>query len=161
MKMFILITVAFWGLSTATAMAQVMTPAQYVAAAGAGDLYERQSSRIVSETSQDPRVQAFATMMIEDHGQSTAKVKAAAARSHVPAAAPRLTPLQAELIAELQATSGPARDATYVAQQKAAHGQALAVQKAYATEGGAPALKSAAAAVVPIVQHHIEMLKGM
>ena len=47
--------------------------------------------------------------------------------------------------------SGPARDATYIAQQKASHNQALAVQKAYATDGAAPALKAATAGIVPVV----------
>ncbi len=143
------------------AAAQVMTPGEYVMTAGASDLFERQSSQIVLTTTQDPKIRSFATMMIADHGQSTAQVKAAAAKSRVAVAPPKLTPLQTELIAELQAESGPARDATYTAQQKAAHGQALTVQKAYAMAGTAPALKSAAAGIVPVVQSHITMLMGM
>ena len=82
-------------------------------------------------------------------------------QSHVMAAPPKLNPMQTELIAELKAESGTARDATYIAQQKAAHGQALAVQQAYAMDGTAPALKAAAADIVPVVQHHIDMLKDM
>lgn len=143
------------------AVAQVMPAREYVAIAGASDLYERQSSQIVLETTQNPQIKSFATMMIADHGKSTADVKAAAAKSKVKAPPPMLTPLQTELIAELRAESGPARDATFVAQQKAAHGQALAVQKAYAMDGTAPALKAAAATIVPVVEHHIEMLKTM
>ena len=82
-------------------------------------------------------------------------------RSRVRVAPPKLMPLQQELITELRAETGPARDAAYVAQQKASHGQALAVQKAYAMEGTAPALKTTAAAIVPVVEHHIMMLKAM
>lgn len=145
----------------APAFAQVMTPAEYVKTAGASDLYERQSSQLVLQSTVDPKVKAFATMMVDNHGESTAKVKAAAAKSGVPAAAPMLTPTQLELIAQLQALKGPERDARYVAEQKAAHGQALSVQKAYAAEGTAPALKAAAAQIVPVVEHHIEMLKAM
>ena len=147
--------------AAAPAFAQAMTPPEYVMTAGASDLYETQSSQLVLETTQDPKVRAFATMMVQDHGKSTAMVKAAAAKSRVPAKPPKLMPLQAELIAQLRAEKGPARDAAYVAQQKAAHGQALAVQKAYADGGTAPALKSAAAGIVPVVEHHIEMLKAM
>jgi putative membrane protein len=143
------------------ALAAPFTPAEYVETAGASDLYEKQSSQIVMQTTTDPKIKAFATMMISDHTKSTADVKAAAAKSKVPAAPPKLMPLQAELIAELQAETGPARDARYVAQQKASHGQALAVQKAYAMEGTAPALKSVAATIVPVVEHHVEMLKTM
>ena len=147
--------------AAAPAFAQVMRPAEYVKTAGASDLYERQSSQLVLESTTDPKVKAFATMMIDNHGKSTAEVKAAAAKSGVAAAPPTLTPTQVELIAELQALKGAERDARYIAEQKAAHGQALSVQKAYAMEGKAPALKSAAAKIVPVVEHHIMVLKMM
>jgi putative membrane protein len=151
---------ALYALMAATpAAAQVMTPAEYVKTAGASDLYERQSSQIVLQTTHDPKIRAFAEGMIADHAKSTADVKAA--RSRVPATPPALTPVQQELIAELRAESGPARDATYLAQQKASHNQALDVQKAYALDGTAPALKAAAAKIVPVVEHHVAMLKTM
>lgn len=148
-------------LAAAPAAAQVMTPAEYVATAGASDLYERTSSQIVLESTRDPKVRSFAEMMIAHHAKSTADVKTAAARSRVKAAPPRLNPLQTELVAELRAESGPARDMAYIAQQKASHGQALNVQQAYAADGTAPALKAAASGIVPIVQQHIELLKTM
>lgn len=143
------------------AAAQVMTPAEYVMTAGASDLYEITSSQVLLETTQDPKLRAFAQMMITDHTMSTADLKAAAARSRVKATPPKLTPLQQELVTELRAEQGSARDAAYVAQQKASHGQALNVQKAYAMEGTAPALKAAATTIVPVVEHHIMELKSM
>ena len=146
---------------SAPALAQPMVPAEYVATAGASDLYESQSSQIVLETTKNPKIKAFATMMVADHGKSTAAVKAAAAQSKVAATPAKLMPSQAELIAALRAERGPARDAVYVAQQRAAHGQALAVHKGYAMDGMAPALKKVAAGIVPVVMHHIEMLKAM
>ena len=148
-------------LLAAPASAQVMTPTEYVTTAGASDLYEITSSQVVLETTQNPQLRDFAQMMITQHIQSTADVKAAAMRSRVRVAPPKLMPLQQELITELRAETGPARDAAYVAQQKASHGQALAVQKAYAMEGTAPALKMAATGIVPVVEHHIMMLKAM
>jgi len=148
-------------LLAAPATAQVMAPAEYVAAAGAGDLYERTSSQVVLETTQNPQVRQFAQLMIDHHTKSTADVAAAAAQDSVAAPPPQLNALQAELVAQLQVEQGPARDAAYIAQQKAAHGQALNVQKAYAMEGTAPALKSAAAGIVPVVEEHIALLKAM
>ena len=74
------------------AMAQVMAPAEYVATAGASDLYERQSSQIVLETTANPDVRSFATMMLSAHAQSTAEVKAAAIKSNVRPAPPMLKP---------------------------------------------------------------------
>jgi len=156
-----------WPLSTpllllaAPAAAQVMTPAEYVATAGASDLYERTSSQLVLETTTDPRIRSFAQMMTEAHSKSTADVQAAAAGSGITAPPAQLNPLQTELVAQLQAEQGAARDAAYIAQQKAAHGQALNVQKAYAMEGTAPALRAAAASIVPVVEQHVERLKTM
>lgn len=146
---------------SAPAFAQVMTPTEYVKTAGASDLYERQSSELVLQSTQDPKVKAFATMMIAHHSKSTADVKAAAARAKVKAAPPALMPAQEELIAQLRAEKGPARDARYIAQQKAAHGQALSVQKAYAADGTALPLKQAAAMIVPVVEQHIHELMMM
>ena len=145
----------------APAMAQVMTPAEYGATAGASDLHERQASQTVLETTTNPAVKSFATMMLSAHAQSTAEVKAAAMKSQVKAGPPMLMPAQAEMIAQLKAETGMARDAAYIAQQKAAHGQALAVQQAYAADGTAPALKMAAGKIVPVVQDHIMMLMKM
>ncbi len=145
----------------APALAQPMTPADYVATAGASDLYERQASQIVLQSTTDPKIRSYAAMMIKDHASSTAKVKAAAAASHVKAAPPKLMPAQTEMIAQLKAESGTARDQAYIAQQKAAHNQALSVQQAYAADGSAAPLRTAAAGIVPVVKHHIEMLKTM
>ncbi|WP_374943240.1 DUF4142 domain-containing protein [Sphingomonas sp.] len=141
--------------------AQVMAPAEYVKTAGASDLYEITSSRTVLETTADPKVRSFANMMIKQHTKSTADVKAAAAKARVPAPPPMLMPAQQEQIAQLRSETGPARDATYIAQQRASHGQALAVQKAYSMEGTSPPLKAAATKIVPVVESHIAMLKTM
>jgi putative membrane protein len=143
------------------AAAQVMTPTEYVTAAGASDLYEITSSQLVLQTTQNPRVRDFAQMMVTHHTKSTADVKAAATRSRLRVAPPKLNPLQQELVTELRGENGAARDAAYIAQQKASHGQALNVQKAYAMEGTAPALKAAATTIVPVVEQHIATLKTM
>lgn len=148
-------------LAATPAMAKVMTPAQYVMTAGASDLYERQSSQLVLATTANPKVREFATMMLSAHAQSTADVNAAAMKSNVKVAPLMLTPAQAKMIAQLRGANALARDTAYIAQQRAAHDQALGVQKVYAMGGTAPALKMTAAKIVPVVEHHITMLKGM
>ncbi len=143
------------------AFAQIPSPAEYVATAGASDLYERTSSQVVLETTQNPRVRNFARMMIDAHAKSTAEVKAAAMKSKVKAAPPKLMPVQAEMVAKLRAEKGAARDAAYIAQQKAAHNKALTMQQAYARQGTAPALRAVAGRIVSVVENHIMMLKAM
>ena len=143
------------------ALAQDVTPAQYVMKAGAGDLYERQSSQVVLQTTTNPDLKTFAQQMIIDHKKSTAMVKAAAARAHVKVAPPMLAPDQADMLTALRAATGPERDATYIAQQKTAHDQALALHQGYAENGTAAPLKAAAGKIAPVVQMHINMLAKM
>ena len=133
----------------------------YVKMAGAGDLYERQSSTVLLQSTANPKLRSFAQMMVTDHTQSTADVKAAALKAGVRPAPPTLTPKQSSDIAALRAARGPARDTLYIDQQKAAHQQALALHQDEATNGSAPSLKAAATKIVPVVRHHIDMLAGM
>lgn len=143
------------------AQAQTMSPQAYVAAAGASDLYEKTSSQLVLQSTRDAKIRSFAQMMVRDHAKSTAMVKAAAASARVTALAPKLNAEQAGMVAELRSASGPARDRAYVMQQQAAHNKALALQQDYAASGTAASLKAAAGKIVPVVQHHIDMLKSM
>ena len=48
------------------ALAQPATAPDFVKAAGAGDLYERQSSQLVLQSTKNVKVRAFATMMVKD-----------------------------------------------------------------------------------------------
>lgn len=144
----------------AAAIAAPMTASTYVMKAGAGDLYEIQSSKLVMNSS-NPKVRDFATMMVRDHTKSTADVKAAAMKAGVKAAPPMLNPMQSTMIANLNKVSGSARDSLYLAQQKTAHNQALAVQEEYSAHGTAAPLKMAATNIVPVVKSHIQMLASM
>ncbi|WP_277980948.1 DUF4142 domain-containing protein [Sphingomonas phyllosphaerae] len=147
--------------TTTTAAAQAMSPARYLEAAGAADVYERAASQMVLESTTDAKVRDVARMIMADHARGSATLRAAAARARVRVPAAALTPLQTELIAELRAETGLARDATYVAQQRAAHARALALHQAYAAGGSAAALKAAAARIAAVVARHAEALKAM
>jgi len=127
--------------------------AEFVKQAGASDLYEITSSRIV-EASANPKVKAFARQMIADHTTSTQAVKTAAAKSGLPPMPPQLTSKQSADVAALRAATGATRDSLYVTQQKTAHADALALHKDNAANGATPALKAASAKIVPVVEHH-------
>lgn len=156
-----IIAAALTTLAAAPLAAQTTDAATYVAKAGASDLYERTSSQLVLQSTKDPKIRQFATMMVRDHQKSTADVKQAAAAARVRVPAPKLEPAQAQMIAELRSKSGVERDRSYVMQQRTAHDQALALHRGYAQGGTAAPLKTVAAATAPVVQHHIEMLRGM
>jgi putative membrane protein len=142
------------------ALAATPTAKMFVAKAGAGDLFELREAAIMS-TSSDPAVAAFAKQMTKDHTDSTNMVNAAAKSDGMTPGAPMLTAKQTQELGALRASTGKARDALYVNQQKAAHAEALALMKDYAANGSAAHLKATAGKIEPVVQGHIGMLDKM
>lgn len=128
--------------------------AEYIAKAGAGDLWEIESSKALLARSKDAKIRAFAEAMIDHHGKSTAKVKAAAATAGAEAAPPKLDADQEKMLADIKAADAAAIDKIYLAHQKTAHDAALALHQGYAASGEAAALKQAAAEIVPVVETH-------
>jgi len=158
----ILLATAIVAAPLAAVQAQApVTPATYVKMAGASDQYEIQSSRLLLQTTQNAKLRDYANMMIADHEKSTADVKAAAQAAGLTVAPPRLDATGLRNVAALRATKGTLRDQLYVRQQKTSHDKALALHQGYAANGSAASLKTAAGQIVPVVQHHIEMLNGM
>ena len=133
----------------------------FLAKAGASDLYERTASQWILGNTRNPGVRRFASMMVTDHSKSTAMVKAAAMRSGVHPKPPMLDWKQKKMIADLHHANARRRDALYIDQQKQAHAEALGLMQDYAATGSTPALRRAAGNIVPVVQHHIEMLNAL
>ena len=147
-------------MTAVSAQAPMGAPA-YVMKAGAGDLYERQSSELVLATTANPKIKGFAQMMITDHTKSTADVKRAAMAANVKVAPPKLDADGMKNVAALRAAKGTARDTLYVQQQKMAHQKALALHQSYAAGGTVAGLKTVAASIAPVVQTHITVLQAM
>ncbi len=131
----------------------------FVENAARSDMYEIKASKLALEKTQDPEIKTFAREMIRDHMKTTQAVKA-----HLP---PGITPpaeldkRRQGLLDDLRASSGPEFDKRYINQQVAAHEEALTLMKGYAAHGDKSGLKMAAAKAVPIVTHHLEMIKAM
>ena len=140
--------------------APTMAP-DYVKDAGAGDKFEIDSSKLVLKSTKDPKVRSFATKMIADHTKSTAMVKAAARKDGVAVPPPMLMPAQQQMLSDIQAATGKARDAVYMQDQATSHQMSLQVQQSYAQGGDKPALMAVAGQIVPVVQSHIDMLGSM
>src|ERR1700756_28732 len=90
------------------AAAAVLTAKEFVAKAGACDLFEQREGRIMS-TSSNADVAAFAQKMLADHTKSTEMVKSAAKADGMTPAAPVLSAKQTKDIAALSAAKGKAR----------------------------------------------------
>jgi len=143
------------------ALAQAAGASDYVAKAGASDLYEMQSSQLVLQTTQDPKIKTYANRMIKDHTKSTAMVKAAATKAGMTPPEPMLDADGQQMMSQLQATQGTERDKLYMQQQMMSHEKALGLQQDYASNGDSKPLKSAAAKIVPVVKSHEAMMKSM
>jgi len=148
------------GLAMPALAAPAMTGKQFIAKAGASDLWERKEAAIMT-TSTNGDIAGFARQMTIDHTKSTEMVKAAAKADGIAAAPPMLTAKQKGDLAALSASKGAARDSLYVTQQKAAHADALALMQGYAASGSAKHLKETAGQIAPVVQSHIDMLNKM
>lgn len=135
-----------------------MTASGYLAMAGAGDLFEIESSRAVMAKIDDKAIKDFAQMMIDAHSQSTEKLKAAATKAGLTVAPPTLNPDQQAKLDAIKAATGNAAVTAYIAAQRDAHAAALSLHQGYSQGGDTPALKTAAGEIVTVVQHHIEML---
>lgn len=130
----------------------------YLAKAGAGDLFEIESSEAIIAKTKNAEIRSFAQMMIKHHKESTAKVTAAAKQAGISVAAPALEPHQQQSLDEIKKATGADADRVYLDAQVTAHDQALALHQAYAANGDTPQLKTAAGEIATVVQRHIETL---
>lgn len=145
----------------ATAPGMSMSPTAapaFVAMAASSDLYEIQSSRLALQRTQVPMLRMHAEMMIRDHTNTTAQLKAAAASAGLGVPV-QMVPMHAQMLNELSRSAN--FDATYRAQQISSHRQALALHENYARRGDVPQLRGVAAAAVPVVRGHLDHITRM
>jgi len=130
--------------------------------AAASDAFEIASSQLAATNGSDASVKKFATQMIAAHTESTAKLKGIAGRQ-TPAITPdpALNSDQQAKLDELKAKKGADFDKTYVADQIAAHEQALTMLQDYASGGDVPAFKEFATGLAPKVTAHLNMAKSL
>lgn len=134
----------------------------YLAMAASGDLFEIQSGQLAHPRAQSPAVHSFATMLTTDHTRSTQILTAAAQSAGVAVPPPAMLPPHQALLSQLNAAgSGPAFDMAFRDIQIQAHQQALTLHQNYAASGDVPALRQAAAQIVPVVQGHLQQLQAM
>jgi len=130
----------------------------YMAMAAAADLFEIQSGQLAQAMGMSLDARSFGTMLINDHTQTTATLKAAASSAGLLAPIPILSLQQQQMLSQLQLQSGASFDQLFWQQQLTAHEMALALHSNYAANGDTPALRSAAASAVSIVQMHLNKI---
>lgn len=134
----------------------------YVTNAALSDMYERESSKLAGATSQSTGVKAFARQMIADHTATTAEVKTIIASDKLGLTPPaRLDSRRQGFIDNLKAAPADGFDKVYLAQQVAAHREALTLHRSYADDGDNAALKAFAVKTAPKVQMHLDMVEKL
>lgn len=141
-----------------TASGQPTNAAGYLAMAGAGDMWEIESSKAFMAKSGNTDLKKFAQMMIDNHTQSTGKLKAVASSVGLMAPAPKFDAEQQRMLNEINAADAANIDRVYMRHQTTAHQKALALHQGYSTNGDNEALKKAAREIAPIVQKHMTEL---
>ena len=148
------------GMAMAPALAS-----DFVATIAASDMFEIASGKLAQSMATKEECKNFGTMLVADHGKSTADLKTAAAAATPPVTLP--TGLPAELQAKLdalkaaKAAKGAEFDKLFIEQQKDGHKKALEALKSYASGGDVASLKAFATKGAPVVQAHLDEINAM
>ena len=147
----------------ATAAVPVAVPGQdFANAAASSDAFEIATSQLAAAQAKSAAVKKFAAQMIAAHGDSTAKLKAAAGAAPQPVTPdPALSAEQQQALDSLKPLNGEDFDKAYAAAQVDAHQKTLDLLKAYSASGDVASLKEFATKLVPTVTAHLNMAKGL
>ena len=130
----------------------------YVQNAATSDMFEIQTSQLALEKAAMPSIKTYAQMMIDEHGKSSAELKAAAGQAGIPAPAALPADKQAKVNA-LRSLSGAEFDRLYLAEQRAGHQDTLAKVNTYLAAAPAGPLKDHASKLTGVVQKHLNSLE--
>jgi putative membrane protein len=130
----------------------------YVQNAATSDMFEIQTSLLALEKAAMPSIKTYAQMMIDEHGKSSAELKAAAGQAGIPTPAALPADKQAKVNA-LRSLSGAEFDRQYLADQRSGHQETLAKVNAYLAAAPAGPLKDHASKLTGVVQKHLNSLE--
>ena len=133
----------------------------FLSMAASSDQFEVQSGQLAQQRSQNQAVRSMGQMLVTDHTNSTQQLMAAAQGAGMTPPPPAMLPEHAQLLTQLQSAPAGQFDTVFRDVQIQAHQQALALHQNYANGGDTPALRTAAAGIVAVVQNHLNMLQSL
>lgn len=150
------------GVMNATIPTPAMSGQEFANTAASSDAYEIEAGKLAKTKATSQALKDFGAMMVDNHTESTANLKKAAAKAS-PAITPdaTLTAEQAANLDTLRSATGADFDNAYKSQQVTAHQKALAAMQGYAASGDVPELKDFASSTAKVVQTHLEKIQGM
>ncbi len=143
--------------------ASVVSTKDFVTKAAQSDMFEVQSSQLVSRSNiKDGATKRFAQHMIEDHTKTTKELKQLLQPASAEAAAPKsMSKQQQQMLKKLKGLKGDALAAEYRKEQVAAHEKAVDLFRAYSNTGDNEALKKWAGDTLPALEEHLKMAQGL
>jgi putative membrane protein len=127
--------------------------------AAQGGAAEVADADLALQTSRNPRVDTFATRMVNDHSKANAKLAAIMRREGIPAPAGVGAENQ-KMNTDLQAQTGAAFNVSYLVGQKTAHLETIALFKKEIRSGKDAQLVAFAKSTLPTIEAHLHMLAG-
>jgi putative membrane protein len=140
----------------------VATTEGFVKEAATSDLYEIDSSNIILQRSNSAPVKKFAQQMIDAHSRTRNALKLLVTMAKIDVALPTgLDERRIEMIESLNGASDAELDSRYLDQQARAHREAAMLFRGYAQNGDNDDIKRAAAATLPMIERHFEMVESL
>lgn len=137
------------------------TPQGFVATAASSDMYEIEAGRLAQDTGSSQEVKDFGAMMVRDHTTSSNNLKQAVAEGGAGLSVPpSMLPKHQQQLDALR-NAGGNFDNLYIQQQTTAHQEALTLLQRQAETGTVASLKAFAAKTAPVVEGHLEHVRGM
>ena len=163
MKLFVAASIAALfvsGLAFAQDPASVTKPQQFVDMAASSNMFEIESSKLALDKASLQPTKDFAQHMIDDHSKAGEELKAAADAEGMKVPTTLDDKHQADLD-NLAGSTGDSFEQSYLAEQYAAHEEAVALFTSYSTNGAPGSLKDFAAKTLPTLQSHLEEVKKL
>lgn len=137
-----------------------LVDADFAADTAAGSVAEIEMAKLAKEKSTDKSVRAFADQLIADHEAANAQLKKVAAKLGwtLPT---DMGPQHRETYANLKKLSGDRFEAAYRLAMVSDHSKTVAAFEQQAEYGKTPELKAFAEALLPKLQHHLEMAQAL
>ncbi|MFL6448250.1 MAG: DUF4142 domain-containing protein [Bryobacteraceae bacterium] len=133
---------------------------KFVKDAALGGLTEVELGKVAAQKASDEKVKEFAQKMVDDHSKANEQLKELASKSNIEVPA-TLDSKHQSRIDKLSKLSGQDFDKAYVKDQLKDHQTDVREFSDEAQSGTDPNVKSFAASTLPILQHHLEMVKSL
>lgn len=146
-----IVTAALLGASAAFAQ-EPLQPQDFATQAAVANMFGAQSATLALHKTSAPEIKSFAHRLADEHGKTGSGLRQIVARRSDIALPERPDARHLDTLRELADRQGPDFDKAYVAAQRAAQRETVALVSAYAQSGSDPELRAFAEKTLPTLQ---------